>query len=117
MILAIGGSDSNGTASTSDDVAGDYSPNAASCSTACRAPDVLAPGSHIQGLRVPGSFIDETHPEGMLSDRYFRGSGTSEATAFTSGAVALLLQRYPNLTPDQVKAMLTSSTDKLCGGT
>src|SRR6185437_3039971 len=47
------------------------------------------------------------------SDRYFRGSGTSEATAFTSGVVADLLQRYPQLTPDQVKAMLTSSCDKL----
>ena len=43
------------------------------------------------GLRVPGGYIDLSHPEGILNDRYFRGSGTSEAAAITSGAVALLL--------------------------
>jgi serine protease AprX len=67
----------------------------------------------MQGLRVPGSYIDQNNPAGALSDRYFRGSGTSEATAFVSGAAADLLQRYPQLTPDQVKAMLSSSCDKL----
>jgi serine protease AprX len=55
----------------------------------------------MQGLRVPGSFIDRNNPGGALSDRYFRGSGTSEATAFTSGAAADLLERYPQLTPDR----------------
>src|SRR5262249_586231 len=74
---------------------------------------LIAPGTHVQGLRVPGSYIDQTSPSGALSDRYFRGSGTSEATAFVSGAAADLLQRYPQLTPDQVKAMLTSGCDKL----
>ena len=52
-------------------------------------------------------------PGRRSGDRYFRGSGTSEATAFVSGAVADLLQRYPQLTPDQVKAMLITSCDKL----
>ena len=66
----------------------------------------LAPGTHLQGLRVPGSYIDQTNPSAALGDRYFRGSGTSEATAITSGAVALLLQKYPKLTPDQVKEYL-----------
>jgi serine protease AprX len=66
----------------------------------------------MQGLRVIDSYIDQNNPGGVLSARFFRGSGTSEATAFTSGAVADLLQRYPKLTPDQVKAMLTSSCDK-----
>jgi serine protease AprX len=113
QILAVGGADTMGTASPWDDQVGSYSASAASCSTACRAPDLIAPGTHMQGLRVPGSYIDQNNPSGALSDRYFRGTGTSEATAFTSGAVADLLQRYPQLTPDQVKAMLTSSCDKL----
>ena len=52
---------------------------------------------------MPNSFVDVNHPEGYVDARYFRGSGTSEATAITSGAVALVLQKYPNLTPDQVK--------------
>ena len=49
------------------------------------------------------SWLDVNHPEGQLDDRYFRGSGTSEAAAVTSGAVALVLQRYPTMTPDLVK--------------
>jgi serine protease AprX len=66
----------------------------------------------MQSLRVTNSYIDQTNPAGVLNARFFRGSGTSEATAFTSGAVADILQRYPQMTPDQVKAMLTSSCDR-----
>jgi serine protease AprX len=113
QILAVGAADTMGTAAPWDDNVASFSANAGSCSVGCRAPDLIAPGAHMQGLRVPGSYIDQNNPAGVLSDRYFRGSGTSEATAFTSGAVADLLQRYPQLTPDQVKAMLTSSCDKL----
>src|SRR5262249_51420911 len=61
------------------------------------------------------SYIDANHPEGLLGTRYFRGSGTSEATAITSGAVALILQRYPTMTPDQVKSFLSTSTDNVLG--
>jgi serine protease AprX len=39
----------------------------------------------------------------------FRGSGTSQAAAVVSGLAALLLQQRPALTPDQVKAALTST--------
>jgi serine protease AprX len=111
--LAVGGYDTMGTTVTWDDTLGDYSANAASCSSACRAPDLIAPGSHLQGLRVPNSYIDANHPEGLIDSRYFRGSGTSEAAAITSGAVALVLQKYPNLTPDQVKALFTANAGNL----
>jgi len=112
-ILAVGAADTSGTATPWDDQVASFSANGASCSIGCRAPDLIAPGTHMQSLRVPGSYIDQNNPAGVLGDRYFRGSGTSEATAFVSGAAADLLQRYPQLTPDQVKAMLTSSCDKL----
>ena len=115
QILSVGGADTMGTASPWDDQVASYSANAASCSNGCRAPDLIAPGTHLQGLRVPGSYIDQNNSAGVLSDRYFRGSGTSEAAAFVSGAAADLLQRSPQLTPDQVKQMLTSSCDKLSG--
>jgi serine protease AprX len=113
QVIAVGAADTMGTPSPSDDQVASFSANAASCSSSCRAPDLVAPGTHMQGLRVPGSYIDQNYPTGALGDQYFRGSGTSEATAFTSGAVALLLQKYPQATPDQVKAMLTSSCDNL----
>jgi serine protease AprX len=41
---------------------------------------------------------------------YFRLTGTSMATGVVSGAAALLLQRRPNLTPNQVKALLVGTT-------
>jgi serine protease AprX len=110
-VIAVGGYDTKGTATTRDDVVGPYSASGTGCAT-CRRPDFVAIGSHVQGLRVPNSYVDVNHPEGRLGDRYFRGSGTSEATAITSGAVALVLQKYPKLTPDQVKAFLRSSGDR-----
>ena len=112
-IVAVGGADTMGTASTSGDQVASYSTGAASCSKNCRAPDLVAPSAHMQGLRVPGSYIDLNNPDGALSNRYFRGSGTSEAAAFVSGVAALLLQKFPRLTPDQVKDMLITSCDKL----
>ena len=74
-----------------------------------RRPDFVAVGTKLQGLRVPNSFIDARHPEGLLGTRYFRGSGTSEAAAVTSGTVALVLQKYPQMTPDQVKGFLKAT--------
>jgi len=99
--IGVGGTDSNGTASIQDDQVGSYSTSGAA---GCKSPDFVAPGSHLEGLRVANSWIDANHPEGRLGSRYFRGSGTSEAAAITSGAAALVLSRSPNLTPDQVKA-------------
>ncbi len=100
--IGVAASDTMATQDLKDDVVASYS--ASSCGGgACKKPDYTAPGSHMQGLRVPNSFIDANHPEGFLSSRYFRGSGTSESTAVATGAIALVLQRYPGLSPDQVK--------------
>jgi len=78
--------------------------------------DVLAPGTHIVGLRDPGSYIDRNFGStGSVTDTLFRGSGSSEATAIVSGAAALVLQQRPNLTPDQLKALLTSTGAMVSG--
>ncbi|MEZ4482480.1 MAG: S8 family serine peptidase [Dehalococcoidia bacterium] len=104
-----------GTASISDDRVGDYSASSAACGSQCKNPDFLAPGSHIQGLRVPNSFVDTNHPQGRIDGRYFRGSGTSQSAAIVSGAVALVLQKHPTATPDQVKRMFRDQAKKLGG--
>jgi serine protease AprX len=111
-VIGVGGSDSMGTQKTNDDRVGAYSASSAGCGS-CKNPDFLAPGSHLQGLRVPNSFVDANHPGGMLSDRYFRGSGTSQAAAIASGAVALVLQKYPTMSPDLVKRFFSSNAVKL----
>jgi serine protease AprX len=112
-LIAVGGYDTMGTAAWSDDRPGSYSASAKSKSA--RRPDFVAPGSRLQGLRVPGSFVDTWFPWGRLGERYFRGSGTSEAAAVTSGIAALILQQHPTATPAQVKAMLRSETRTLTG--
>ncbi len=107
FVLAVGSTDPNGTGSLADDSVPSFSPWPKRGAT--RGVDLVAPGAHLQGLRVPNSFIDVNHPEGMISDLYFRGSGTSESAAIVSGAAALVLQKYPSASPDQVKKLLTST--------
>jgi serine protease AprX len=111
-VIAAGGSDSMGTAAINDDRVGTYSASSAGCGS-CKNPDFVASGSHLQGLRVQNSWIDLEHPEGRLGGRYFRGSGTSQAAAILSGAVALVLQKYPTMSPDLVKRYFTSNAGKL----
>jgi serine protease AprX len=101
FLIAVGASDTADTADTSDDTVADFSSR-----DAMRPPDFVAPGTHVVSLRVPGSTLDTEFPAARIGDAFFRGSGTSQATAVTSGLVALLLQARPTLTPDQVKALL-----------
>jgi serine protease AprX len=109
FVIAVGASGSNGGSLLSNLLVAAFS----SLGNGTRNPDLVAPGSHLQGLRVPGSYIDQNYPSAAFGDRFFRGSGTSEAAAVTSGAVALLLQRRPGLQPGQVKAILTQTATAL----
>ena len=112
-VITVGAVDHVGTAETADDRLASFS----NAGTTARRPDLLAPGKSVVSLRTPGSYADVMHPEALVNGdtgrRFFRGSGTSQATAVVSGAVALLLQQRPSLTPDQVKALLKTSADKL----
>ncbi len=72
-----------------------------------RNPDILAPGKSIVGLRAPGSYLDVHHgQQAVVGERFFRGSGTSQAAAIMSGAAALLVSQHPDWTPAMVKAAL-----------
>jgi serine protease AprX len=111
-VIAVGASDTKGTPMLADDTVADFSSSAASNKD--RLPDVVAPGTSIASLRVLGSHADEAYAStGAVTDRLFRGSGTSQAAAVVSGAAALILSQRPTATPDQVKALLTSTADKL----
>ena len=83
-----------------------------------RNPDLSAPGTHIVSLRDPGSLVDDIYGStAAVGNRFFLGSGTSQAAAVVSGAAALLLSQRPNLTPDQVKALLDTNTHQMYGRT
>lgn len=112
-IIAVGAVDPRGTDGVADDTVADFT----SGGNLVRRPDVVTPGRSLVSLRVPGSYADVMAPQGrVLGDpegRYFRGSGTSQATAFVAGEAALLLDKRPELTPAQVKAMLVSTARPL----
>ncbi len=62
-------------------------------------PDVVAPGVTVRAARA-----------GSVSD-YVTYSGTSMATPYVAGAVALALDATPSATPAQVKAALTGTAE------
>jgi serine protease AprX len=111
FLVAVGSSDPHGTVDTSDDTVSSFS----SRGTGSRHADLVAPGSYVVGLRVPGSSLDQQFPGARIGDRFFRGSGTSQAAAVVSGGVADLLSARPNLTPDQVKKVLTRTATAIMG--
>ena len=111
-LLAVGAVDTNGSVSVSKHTVAAFS----DYGSVNRGPDLVAPGVHIASLNVPGSYIDERFGvAGVLgtTDRFLRGSGTSQAAAVTTGAAALLLQQHPTAIPDQLKELLVSSANGL----
>jgi len=110
--ITVGATDDLGTLSPGDDTLAWFSAWGSADSNA--KPDLVAPGRRLVSIRVPGSALDMLFPDRVVVARngatYFRLTGTSMATAVVSGAAALLLQRRPTLTPDQVKALLVGTT-------
>jgi serine protease AprX len=110
FVLAVGADDTKSTASADDDTIPAFS----SLGDGTRNPDVVMPGVHMQSLRVQGSYVDAQYAStGAINERFMRGSGTSEAAAAASGSVALLMDQFPNATPDQLKALIKNTTSPL----
>ena len=58
-------------------------------------------------LVAPGVLVNTT----TLDGKYNLTSGTSIATPHVTGAIAMLLQKYPNLDPLSVASLITTTTD------
>ncbi len=113
-LLTVGGVDESGTADHADDLLGTWSGRGPT-NQGVSKPDLAAPGAHVIGLRSPGSVIDLAYPSARVGEEYFRGSGTSMASAVTSGTIADLLAQYPRLKPDDVKALLVGTAYRADG--
>ena len=72
-----------------------------------RKPDVTAPGA---GVASALSGRSDPDAEDVLADGFVVSSGTSMASPFVAGLVALLLEREPRLTPEQVKRRLKAAS-------
>ena len=111
-VIAVGATDTQGTVSLGDDVVTDFS----NCGVG-RTIDLVAPGRSIASLRVPNSVVDIDHPDARVGSSLLKGSGTSQAAAVVSGAAALIIDQRPDITPDQLKALLTQTAHPLSGST
>jgi subtilisin family serine protease len=109
-VIAVGATNENGSVTTADDTVAGFS----SWGDGVRNPDVVAPGAHIASLRDPGSLADTRFGGTATVDtRFFLGSGTSQAAAVVSGAVAVMLSAQREATPDQVKGELMQAATPL----
>lgn len=74
-------------------------------------PDVLAPGSNIVSVLSKSKELKKERLKELdiISDNYVSMSGTSMAAPYVSGAISLLLQKNPYLSPNRVKLALKQS--------
>jgi serine protease AprX len=113
FVITVGAIDDKGTADLSDDTVPNFSAYGTTPEGVTK-PDLVAPGVNIIGLRPnQNSTLSNAHPLHNVGDSYFRMSGTSMAAPMVTGAIALLLQAEPDLTPDQVKYRLKATATKI----
>ncbi|MFE5318805.1 S8 family peptidase [Paenibacillus sp. NPDC056579] len=103
--ITVGAVNDQGSVRQSDDRVAAYSSRGPAAGGLTK-PDLLAPGSNIVSINVPGSVLDQTLPQNKVGANYIRMSGTSFAAPITAGTVAQMLQKRPGLTPSQVKQLL-----------
>jgi serine protease AprX len=124
--LTVGAIDTRDSTSRLDDEVTSYSSRGPSWYNAYAKPDVVAPGHRLVSAMAPQSTLGRD-PKRVVQPvtpwlTYARLSGTSMATAVTTGAVALVLganERGRNtrqrLTPNTVKAILEFSSFNVNG--
>ncbi len=69
-------------------------------------PDILAPGTDIISCMTPTPYKSEKEEINKVGENYMRLSGTSMSTPMITGAIALLLEKYPKMEPDDIKYAL-----------
>jgi serine protease AprX len=110
FVITVGAIDDHGTPQITDDTVPAWSASGTTID-GFKKPDLVAPGTNLVSL-MPGeqSILSNTYPQNIVTSatgvKYFRMSGTSMSAPVVTGAVALLLQDEPRLTPDQVKQRL-----------
>jgi serine protease AprX len=112
-VITVGAMKANSTAIRGDDTLASYSSKGPTAIDHIAKPDLVAPGNRVVSVSTKGvSNLEEMYGANRVGSAYFRLSGTSMAAPMVSGAAALLLQKWPDLTPDGVKARLMRTASK-----
>ncbi len=117
FVITVGATDDKATLSRDDDTFATFSAYGVDESGSTK-PDLVAPGRLIVGL-LPANdklSMSQSHPSNRVDTTYFKMSGTSVSAPMVTGAVALLLQDEPDLTPDEVKYRLMATANKNWAG-
>ena len=121
-VICVGASSHNGTVSRADDIVAPFSSRGPSAIDYAVKPDLVAPGVGIESIAEAGSTLWNEKPQMRLrgsvptaTEPYLSLTGTSMAAPVVSGTIALILQANPNLTPDQVKAILQHTAEPRAG--
>jgi serine protease AprX len=117
FVITVGAANDQNTGNVADDVVASFSAYGRD-EIGNVKPDLVAPGSSIIAYLPdnPNLSIASAHPEARVDMNYFRMSGTSAAAPIVAGAVAMLRQDEPGLTPDQVKYRLMTTANKTWPG-
>ena len=78
-------------------------------------PDIAAPGQHIAAaLAANSDMADAAHlaPNRLPGGQYIAIQGTSMATPFVTGVIALMLQQEPNLSPEDIQLRLRATAQR-----
>lgn len=111
-VLTVGALKTEGTTSTSDDLMTTYSSKGPSLVDFVVKPDLVAPGNLIVSNMPATSTLYKNYPKNVVSPGYFTLSGTSMATPVVTGAILMMKQRDPSLSPDLIKARLMKTATK-----
>jgi serine protease AprX len=109
FVITVGAADLKQTTDRRDDEVAPFSSSGITQDGFIK-PDLVAPGTTIVATRAAGGTIDTLHPDAVVDDDYFKGTGTSQSGAIVSGVAALLYQANPSLRPGTVKSILMGST-------
>ena len=106
FVITVGALDDNQTAATSDDSLAPFSSHGITQDGFAK-PEVIAPGRKVVApLAKQSATLAVQFPDRITDGNYLRLSGTSMAAPVVVGTLALVLERYPSLTPNQLKALL-----------
>ena len=108
-VITVGGVDDMGTDDQHDDKLADWSSRGRT-QDGFNKPEVTAPGAQITSLLAPNSEFKRLCSTCIVSNEYMRIGGTSMAAPMVAGAIALMLEEDPSLTPNEIKGAITQTT-------